>query len=229
MEDLKKVVAYTLNTGLDYLKYKSIPYKMRVDKITSPGTRVLCASFPDFYKVYFLRWHDCGEPGYAHGGVDVWVANEERKSCYYYDSVAIHPSNESIKVREYRDDDGNVTGVSIAEYVPITKNDEKESRKLKRREKKLEKEAKKQARLDKRKEKERLKDERRQKKLKRMRDIEERLARKESVKKNIEKKLSEFVIPSKTTKKKKIVKTKKTVKINKKTKKIKPQKKKKKK
>lgn len=174
---------------VDYEAFVKIPDKQKVNKFTSSGTRLLVAKYPDFYKIYLLRYREEGEPCYPHCGVDVWIANEECKSCHYLDSVAIHPSKEVIKMRETRDSNDNVIGIQIGEYIPITKRDEREAKQLVNREKKMESEAKKQLKLEKKREKEKIKEERRMKKVRRMQEIEDRLKRKGSVKKDIEKKL----------------------------------------
>ena len=210
---LRRVERYCPSKSFLYECFDKIPKDKLIDKFTSPGTRVLVAKYPDYYKLFFLKYHEAGERYYPNGGIEVWNANEECKTAFFVDSVALHPLPYLAKVREIHDKNGNVTDYAIAEKVPITKSDERNIRKLERREKLMEKASKREAKEAEKAEKMRVKLERKHKKLVKQQKIQAKLNRKAEIKKQIEAKLKLFT----DAPKKKDVKVKET-KINKKVK-----------
>lgn len=211
---LKRIEKYSPTRSLMYEAFDKIPLKQRVDPFTPYGTRVLVAKYPDYYKLFLIRYHEEGESSYPFGGVEVWNANDDCRCAFYYDSVSIHPIEYVAKIREIHDKAGNVVDWMLAEKVPITKSDEREVKKLENREKKMAKMAKRDEKLAKKEEKRQLKEAKKHKKLVKMREIEERLRKKESAKEAVERKLAEFMgedIPEDKPKKitKKFIKKKK--------------------
>jgi hypothetical protein len=190
---LKRIEKFSPSRSLMYEAFEKIPSKQRVDPFTPYGTRVLVAKYPDFYKLFLIRYHEEGEPSYPYGGVEVWNANDDCRCAFYYDAVSIHPIEYIAKIREIHDKAGNVVDWMLAESIPITKSDEREVKKLENREKKMEKMAKREAKLAVKEEKRRLKEAKKHKKLVKMREIEDRLRRKESAREAVSKKLAEFM------------------------------------
>lgn len=129
--------------------FKDVPTEHRISQdLVAKGTRVLVAQYPDFYRIYFKKYHEVGE-GYPHGGIEVYSANNGRTEFYYYESVALHPKGGSIRMVDEVNDAGESTGeVKPEGYVPSSGSDEKIQRKLARREKKMAKEAARQAKKD---------------------------------------------------------------------------------
>ena len=78
-------------TGVLLDVYLNVDKDHVVNQFTSPGTRVLVARYPDFYKMYLYKTHVIGAPHFPMGGVTVYNATYEMMQDFSYESVAIHP------------------------------------------------------------------------------------------------------------------------------------------
>ena len=132
-----------------YWVFEGVPLQYHIIRdLVARGVRVLVAEHPDFWKIYFKKYHEPGEDGFPHGGITVYNANNRRSESYYLESVALHPKGGSIRMIELIDSDGNETGIIPDGNVPTTKREERIARQLALRQKKLDKEAAKQAKRD---------------------------------------------------------------------------------
>lgn len=132
-----------------YWAFVNVPTQYHILRdLVARGVRVLVAEHPDFWKIYFKKFHEPGDAGFPHGGITVYNANNRRSESYYLESVALHPKGGSIRMIEITDSDGNETGIVPEGGVPVTKREERIARQLARRQKKLDKEAAKQAKRD---------------------------------------------------------------------------------
>lgn len=84
-------------SNIEHWTFQEVDNDHKVDQFTIKGTRVLVASYPDFYKIFVYKTHVSGEPSWPNGGVTVYNATYEIMQSFYYDSVAIHPDGGSYK------------------------------------------------------------------------------------------------------------------------------------
>ncbi len=84
-------------SNIEHWTFQEVDNDHKVDQFTIKGTRVLVASYPDFYKIFVYKTHVSGEQSWPNGGVTVYNATYEIMQSFYYDSVAIHPDGGSYK------------------------------------------------------------------------------------------------------------------------------------
>lgn len=87
-------------SGFEYLYFLNPPKDSLIKEDTLIGSRVLCASKPDYYHLYLIKYHVKGDKCYPYGGVEVYNANEDIYQSFYMESSVLHPSKEVIEVHK---------------------------------------------------------------------------------------------------------------------------------
>lgn len=100
-----KVGSRVHNPATDVLLdvYLNVDKDHVVDQFTAPGTRVLVAKYPDFYKIYLYETHTVGAPNFPMGGVTVYNVTYEMMQYFSYESVAIHPEGGSYRFKSMQE------------------------------------------------------------------------------------------------------------------------------
>jgi len=112
---LKRQTKLSPNRNFDYISFFKIQDDHIVTKETPVGKRVICSNLPDYYNLYFFKYHIKGEISYPHGGVTFYNANDEIYQSGYLDCVAIHPANESIEISKL--DNGQIFFSNIPKLI----------------------------------------------------------------------------------------------------------------
>ncbi len=86
------------NFSLDFKVFQTIPTTKKVDKFTERGTRVYVARYPEFYKIYLIKYHDIGSHGFPNGGVTVYNATFEQVQHHPIDGVMLHQKLDKCKI-----------------------------------------------------------------------------------------------------------------------------------
>lgn len=76
----------------DYTVFLYIPSDKRISKSTEVGSRVIVATYPFFYKIYFIEYVEKGIKFFPNGGIKCYNSTFEQLQYFPYDSVAIHPT-----------------------------------------------------------------------------------------------------------------------------------------
>jgi hypothetical protein len=94
----RKNQVFNPESGIVHVVFVNVADHQKVSDSTERGTRVLVARYPDFYKIYFSRYIPVGSDSYPRGGVMVYNATDDQYQCFYFESVAIHPTQKGLFV-----------------------------------------------------------------------------------------------------------------------------------
>jgi hypothetical protein len=72
--------------------FVSIPDDKRINIFTESGLRVLVATYPAHYAIYFLKYIELGTQFFPNGGIKVYNSTNDQVQYFCYDAVAIHPT-----------------------------------------------------------------------------------------------------------------------------------------
>lgn len=92
----RKSQVFNPESQIAHMVFIGVSNHQKITQDTEKGTRVLVARYPDFYKIYFFRYIPVGSTSYPRGGVKVFNATEDQFQCFYYESVAIHPTQKGL-------------------------------------------------------------------------------------------------------------------------------------
>ena len=72
--------------------FTNIPPDKKVNIFTETGLRVLVATYPSHYAIYFIKYIEAGTQFFPNGGIKVYNSTNDQIQYFCYDAVAIHPT-----------------------------------------------------------------------------------------------------------------------------------------